>query len=196
MVRQPARDRRYILGGAWNEPNYQYRQSDARLPFDRSDNNGSAWSTLPDPAGVPAAAYGPGRPKRARLPPEKPVGDEVFAAFARRTRTTPVIRSQRRIVDEPSDLWRVERVSYTAAYGNERIVAYLFLPKHVAPPYQTVVYFPHSGGLILDSFQQAEMAYLGFLVKSGRALLFPMYKGTYERRLKAPRPVPTPCATS
>jgi dienelactone hydrolase len=56
----------------------------------------------------------------------------------------------------------------------------------VRPPYQTVVYFPHAGGLVLDSFQQAEMAYLGFLVKSGRALLFPMYKGTYERRLKAP----------
>jgi hypothetical protein len=35
-----------------------------------------------------------------------------------------------------------------------------------APPYQAVVYFPHSGGFVLDSFQQAEMAYLGFLVKA------------------------------
>jgi dienelactone hydrolase len=30
------------------------------------------------------------------------------------------------------------------------------------------------------------MEYLAFLVKSGRALLFPMYYGTYERRLKTP----------
>src|SRR5206468_12176139 len=68
---------------------------------------------------------------------------------------------------------------------NERIVAYLFLPKIGKPPYQTVVYFPHSGGLALRSFEQAEMSYLGFLVKAGRALLFPMYKGTYERRVAA-----------
>jgi dienelactone hydrolase len=30
------------------------------------------------------------------------------------------------------------------------------------------------------------MSYLGFLVKAGRALLLPMYKGTYERRLASP----------
>ncbi len=181
------RDRRFILGGAWNEPNYQYQQADARFPGDRSDNNGLRLVTLPDPAAVPAEASGPverlGRDYRV----EKPVSDEVFAALARlysydASDLKPVVEN----VDETSDRWRVERVSYTAAYGGERVTAYLFLPRNVRPPYQTVVYFPHAGGLVLDSFQQAEMAYLGFLVKSGRALLFPMYKGTYERRLKAP----------
>jgi dienelactone hydrolase len=49
-----------------------------------------------------------------------------------------------------------------------------------------VVYFPHSGGDYLQSFEKSEMNYLGFLVKSGRALLFPMYKGTCERRLERP----------
>jgi eukaryotic-like serine/threonine-protein kinase len=76
--------------------------------------------------------------------------------------------------------------SYAAAYGDERIIAYLFLPKQTPPPYQTVVYFPHAGGTVLRSFEQGEMSYLGFVVKSGRALLFPMYKGTYERRLATP----------
>jgi len=38
----------------------------------------------------------------------------------------------------------------------------------------------------MRSFQQAEMSYLGFIVKAGRALLFPMYKGMYERRLVPP----------
>jgi dienelactone hydrolase len=56
----------------------------------------------------------------------------------------------------------------------------------VAPPFQTVLYFPHSGGFALDTFQKAEMGYLGFMVKAGRALLFPMYKGMYERRSKTP----------
>ena len=77
-------------------------------------------------------------------------------------------------------------MSYNAAYGDERVPAYLFLPKNSKPPFQTVLYFPHSGGTLINSFQQAEMAYLGFLVKAGHALLFPMYKGMYERRERAP----------
>ena len=87
---------------------------------------------------------------------------------------------------EESEFWRVERVSYAAAYGGERIPAYLYLPKNAAPPYQTVVYFPHSGGTLVNSFQQGEMAYLAFLIKAGRALLFPMYQGMYERRPPKP----------
>ena len=32
--------KRYILGGAWNDPDYQFLYSDSRSPFDRSDTNG------------------------------------------------------------------------------------------------------------------------------------------------------------
>ena len=49
-----------------------------------------------------------------------------------------------------------------------------------------MVYFPTSIGLFLRAFEEAELSYLGFAVKSGRALLLPMYKGTYERRLAEP----------
>ncbi len=35
--------------------------------------------------------------------------------------------------------------SYNAAYGGERVIAYLFLPKNARPPYQTVVYFRTPG---------------------------------------------------
>ena len=40
--------------------------------------------------------------------------------------------------------WRMETVSFRAAYGNERVTAYLFLPDNAKPPFQTVVYFPGS----------------------------------------------------
>ena len=45
-------------------------------------------------------------------------------------------------VDDSSPEWRLEKVSYAAAYGGERIPAYLFLPKNAKPPYQVVVVFP------------------------------------------------------
>ena len=76
-------DLRYILGGGWNEPNYQYRQSDARRPFDRSANNGFRLVTLPDAAQVPPAAYGPVAPSARDYTQEKPVGDEAFRALTR-----------------------------------------------------------------------------------------------------------------
>ena len=179
-------DRRYIMGGGWNEPNYQYRSPDARVPFDRSSNNGMRLVTLGDPAAVPKSAYAPVPQLTRDYNKEKPVSDEVFAAYGRlfsfdKTDLAPRVESS-----EETEFWRVERVTYAAAYGGERVPAYLYLPKNVAPPYQTVLYFPHSGGMMLSSFQQGEMAYLAFLVKSGRALLFPMYQGMYERRAAKP----------
>jgi dienelactone hydrolase len=178
--------RRYILGGAWNEPNYQYQQPDGRLPFDRSPNNGMRLMIAPDPTRVPAAAAGPVERLARDYARERPVGDDVFQALASVYSYDPVdLAATVESVDDADASWRVERVSYNAAYGGERVTAYLFLPKNASPPYQTVVYFPHAGGFALRSFQLAEMAYLGFVVKAGRALLFPMCKGTYERRLPA-----------
>jgi dienelactone hydrolase len=178
---------RYIMGGAWNEPHYQYRDSDARLPFDRSEQNGIRLISIPESGVVPATLLGPIERPMRDYDLEKPVNDDVFTALARLysyDKSDLAARIETTSDDHPA--WRVERVSYNAAYGNERVPAYLFLPRNASPPYQTVVYFPHSGGLMLDSFQQAEMAYLGFLVRSGRALLFPMYQGTYERRSRTP----------
>jgi pimeloyl-ACP methyl ester carboxylesterase len=74
-------------------------------------------------------------------------------------------------------------VTLDAAYGHERVVLYLFLPKNASPPFQAVVYFP--GGFAFEDDKldlSAVEETRGFLVKSGRALVFPIYKGTYERR--------------
>ncbi|MDQ1348291.1 MAG: eukaryotic-like serine/threonine-protein kinase [Acidobacteriota bacterium] len=82
-----------------------------------------------------------------------------------------------------TDLGIRERVTFHAAYGGERVIAYLFLPKGAVPPYQTVVYFPGSGAIVQNRFDlEAGEKFYGFVMKSGRALLYPIYKGTFERR--------------
>jgi len=53
-------------------------------------------------------------------------------------------------MDDSFEHWRKEKISYQAAYGNGRVIAYLFLPKNAVPPYQTVVHCP--GGYALRSF--------------------------------------------
>ena len=53
---------------------------------------------------------------------------------------------------ETEEAWRRERVSFNAAYGNERVIAYLFLPRNVSPPYQAVTYYPHSAAFVEPQF--------------------------------------------
>src|SRR5207253_146715 len=93
---------------------------------------------------------------------------------------------------EELDQWRRERVSFAAAYGGERVIANILIPKDTPPPYQAVIWFPgsyarglkHSDGDLPFSY------YFDFLPRSGRALIYPVYKGTYER------PVPLNIGTS
>ena len=60
-------------------------------------------------------------------------------------------------------------------------MAYLFLPKNAAPPFQTLVYFPGSYAIWLRSSEDIAFQMPDFLPRSGRALVFPIYKSTYER---------------
>jgi len=47
--------------------------------------------------------------------------------------------------------------------------------------FQTVVHFPGSEAQDFHTFTDVNLFNLDFLMKSGRAVLFPVYKGTYER---------------
>jgi dipeptidyl aminopeptidase/acylaminoacyl peptidase len=116
---------------------------------------------------------------------EKPASDQVFEVYKRffaydKRDLKPQVES----VDDSSEYWRKERITFNAAYGNERMVAYLFLPKNFEPPYQTIIYYPHGGALQQRSSETVESFFPDFIVKSGRALLLPIYKGTYERRFQ------------
>jgi dipeptidyl aminopeptidase/acylaminoacyl peptidase len=45
-----------------------------------------------------------------------------------------------------------------------------------------VVYFPGASALYDDATDRHDFFLVEFLIRSGRAVIFPMYKGTYERR--------------
>ncbi|UCD53048.1 MAG: dienelactone hydrolase family protein [Phycisphaerales bacterium] len=85
-------------------------------------------------------------------------------------------------VDATSPLWREETITFDAAYPGHRVTAHLFLPKTGRPPYQTVIFFPGRGAIEDVSFQGPPYRALWqCIVTSGRAVLFPIYYGTYER---------------
>jgi dienelactone hydrolase len=121
-----------------------------------------------------------------------PLSDEEFHIYQGlyeydRTNLNAVVER----VDDNSRIWQKEKITFDAAYGGERVTAYLFLPEAVEPPYQTVIYFPGSSATQTRSFKGLpQRDFTEFIIMSGRALLYPVYKGTYER------PVPPDLETS
>ena len=174
--------KRYILGGAWNESKYMFATEDARLPFDRSATFGFRCAKYGSPL-APLVSR-PIDTLNRNYTTEKPVPDSAFSFYKGlysydRTDLDPRVEA----VDDSSEYWRKERVTFRAAYGSDRVTAYLFLPRNVRPPYSTVIYFPGIHVFFEKSSEDINPDWLEFAVRSGRAVLYPIYMGTYERRI-------------
>lgn len=181
-----SRGGRMILGGGWNEPSYMYEDRDAQSPFGRLPTYGVRLVRNIDPQPASSLAFLP--PRARDYAAEQPIDDAAFAIARSVYRYDPRPLNVRadRSADTPD--WRRETVSFDAAYGDERIIAHVYLPKSIPPPYQTIVYFPGGDAQILKSSQELRLTNVDFLIRSGRALVFPVYKGTYERRAPAAGP--------
>ncbi len=175
-------DRRFILGGTWKSPTYLYAEPEALSPFDRSAENGVRCVRNLGP--LPSDATRPIKPIDRDFAKVRPASDPVFHAYQAlyAYEKTPLNARVEGVVDETKDR-RLEKITLDAAYGNERFAAYLFLPKRVRPPYQTIVFFPSANILDLpNSTELGDAGYFDYLVESGRAVLYPVYQDTYERR--------------
>ena len=173
--------KRMILGGSYGEPDYMFNFSDAQPPWDRRPNFGFRCVRLKKPASIQASQLIQGVVRDYWH--EKPVSDELYRAYAglfSYDKTELNAQVEDRSVTEHSIR---ERVTFDAAYGGERMAAYLFLPRSASPPWQTVVFFPGAMATLDDrlNLSNVEDAY-DFILKSGRAFVVPIYKGTYERR--------------
>ena len=179
-------ENRYILGGSWNEPTYMFNDPDARAPFSRSSNYGFRCVKYLKP---PAASFFAAVPFAERdFGVEQPVEDHVFQIYkSLYTYDKTPLNARVESMDDSSPHWKLEHISFDAGYGSERMSAYLFLPKNAGkPPYQTVVYFPGSGVIYLRNSKEIirddrNMGRIDFLIQSGRAVMYPVYKGTFER---------------
>jgi tRNA A-37 threonylcarbamoyl transferase component Bud32/dienelactone hydrolase len=176
-------DRRFILGGASQSQTYVYADPEALSPFDRSPENGIRCVRNVTP--LPPNATRPVKPLDRDFTTYRPASDEVFRAYQKSfAYEKSELHAKVEAVVHDSRDWREEKVTFNAAYGNERMAAYLFLPKNVRPPYQAVVFFPSARVLdIPTSKTLGDTSFFDYVVQSGRAVLYPVYKETYERRV-------------
>jgi eukaryotic-like serine/threonine-protein kinase len=180
---------RFILGGAWDEPSYMFTADETSPPFERHANYGFRCVKYINPP-APSLLASIDSVVRDRSG-ERPVDNATFEAFLRLYRydRTPLAVALEPL--EETAAWTKETVSFNAAYGKERMRALLFLPKNAAPPYQLVVYSPTADAFMLRSTRDLRLHWIDFIVRSGRALLLPIYLGAFER---GPTPTTGPTA--
>jgi predicted esterase len=179
---------RLLRGGAWDDINYMFINLSQAPPFDRSPKNGFRCVRYLDPQKIIRAAF---QPVQVAQGPDyyrvSPVSDSVFRvykdqfAYDKRDLNARVEEK-----DESARDWVKEKITFDLAHEDDRMIAYLFLPKNSRPPYQTVIYFPGGSARYQLSSQNLEKFVwfevdLSFLPPNGRAVLFPIYKGTFER---------------
>ena len=188
-------DRRLTLGGAWNEPFYVVGAPESYPPMFRAENLGFRCMKILSATGPSTETLAP----LARYPETPPLdleppSDELYQAYRRLFDYDPTpLNAVVESVDDSSRYYVRERVTFDAAYGGERMQAYLSIPKNRSPPYQSVIFFPAGnaffplevGGQSIEPPKYVE-TYSSqnqlMIVRSGRVLVFPVYKGTFSRR--------------
>jgi len=182
---------RYILGGGWNDQTYAFNDGYLQPAMDRSPTNGfrcikeltrdTIISSLMNPVLMAFRDY-----KK-----EKPVDDKTFEIYRRQFSYDKKPLNEKIEAGIDNESWTAEKVTFDAGYNNERMQAWLYLPKGFKPPYQTVLFFPGSGDIFSKTYDPLFVNNrIDFILKSGRAIMRPIYKGTFERHdeLKSDQP--------
>jgi len=192
---------RLIRGGAWGDNSYMYDNWSQAPAWDRSDKNGFRCVLYLEPEKVPGEAFQMvkflGHPlvsASAEIGEQKPAADSIFQVYREQFSYDKTDLNARVESRKESPDWSLEKITLDTAYGRERLIAWLFLPRNAAPPYQTVIYMGGDAPVFQRSSQDIENYYevpmfFSFLVKNGRAVLYPVYKGFFERGSDALIPV-------
>jgi pimeloyl-ACP methyl ester carboxylesterase len=178
-----------VRGGAWSDNTYDFGKIQQAPAMLRTPGYGFRTARYADREDIPKAVFGPVQTsQKLDLRAHRPVSDEIFSVYLNQfAYDKDGLDAQPIAVDDGHPDWILERISVAAPYGDERLIINLFLPRSATPPFQTVIYFPGSAALFTASSEDLSDYYeiplfLGFLMRSGRAVAFPVYQGTFERR--------------
>ena len=171
---------RHILGGSWMDSGYTFRDPNAQHPLERRPGFGLRLIHQHEPldsALLADVAF-------PEVPTPEPIDDETFGIYTRLFDYDPLpLDAQIEEIDNNHPDWRLEVVSFAAAYPGERVTARLYLPRASRPPYQTIIHYPGGDALLLDDSRKARLHHTEPFLRSGRAVVFPIYQGTFERKL-------------
>lgn len=171
---------RAVTGGSWQDPLYLFSEVGAVDPSTASRALGFRTVWL-DPArrrlsrtqGLTALEPPP-------VPVYEPVDRRTFELLRRHYEYDPRPANAEIVSTVETESWVRERVEFDGP-GDERVVAYLYLPNRALPPYQPIVYVPGSSTFLGVTIPDAAASVVGPLAAAGRAVFIVVMKGMTER---------------
>ena len=172
---------RFILGGGWNDLPYQFTDTYTMPMFDRASINGVRLVKYLGTDSTQLSAMEPLHRENRDFLKEKPASDAVFAVYRRMYEYDrgPLDARILETVDEGD--WTRELIRMNAAYPNDTLLAYLYLPKRGSQPHPVVIFWPGSN-VVRDAGPRPRPAIISFIITSGRAVVQPVFKGTLQRK--------------
>jgi hypothetical protein len=167
-------------GGSWQDPLYLYAMYGQFPGFYSANTLGFRCARTVSPAAGDQGAMPLNDDEQ--VPQFKPVSREKFATYLDFYKYDPAPLDPKVVEVSETDEWRREKISFVGA-GEERALAYLWLPKHFPRPLQVINYKP--GGTVYQGLtvpQETEVV-CGPFLKSGRAVFVVVLKGMKERPL-------------
>ena len=194
-------DKRLSMGGSALELAYFFNQANPVDPLDRGEQRGFRCVRYSDGESPIESQLAEIKLETRDYETIPEVPDEVFAVYRNQFRYDKDLELSPRVIYRKTEQYPdyiKERVEINAAYNDERIIVYLYLPKSVEPPFQTLVYFRNASSIRPVSSERAAHEPYPEIMKSGRAIVHPVVKGTFERwdGLKSWTSNPTPEYTS
>ncbi len=145
---------RVIRGGAWNDAACLFSNRSQIPAFDRSPKNGFRCVKYVDFEKIPVQAFEPHIRQMIDFYKEEAVPDSIYKIYKDQfSYDKTALNAQIESRDESAEEWIQERISLDTASGNERMAAYLFLPRNNSTPFQTIIYFPGQSSSETDSSQ-------------------------------------------
>ena len=173
------------LGGAFDEPTYLASQTAPEARMNRSLKNGFRTARLINPRDLNPF----GDPIETQAPKDlsfyKPMSDEVFNVYSRSfqvSSTNP--KFEEVYIDDSHPVWIKERIKLEVGYNNESMDVLIFRPKNSFGLSAPIIVHPGANYYTtppeIDDINPGEFS-LDFLIKSGKTLIWPAWKGSLNR---------------
>lgn len=175
-------NKRFVMGGNYKEPSYLYNTTYIQMsPWERNElvgfrcikyNNTNSWSQLTQNFDQVKRDYN-------NL---KPVSDEIFQVYKDLLKFEKRELNPVQIETSESEYWNKETIEVAVSYDDEPMKILIFLPKNYKSPFQTILYFPGLSSHFSNDIGTMQIDdNIDFFLKSGRAVIWPVYYASYGR---------------
>jgi len=185
-------DRRWMAGGAWNQVPYMFFGAEFESPYDRGPTNG--FRCVVNANGQPTAA-----PLLAASREhddfdwtlEEPVDDATYAIYRELFGYLKQDAEPQLLSSEQKTWWREDRIHIRSPYSEKGMDLLLMLPNDGRPPLHAMILMAGSdtfrNGSSLEGYDwNAYEPSIATVLRSGRAVVLPVWEGTFGRGLRRP----------